>query len=79
MSDTYEEVIQLPNGCALYSKRNEIGGRVYMSDEVGGGVFVWDTSLVAPSTLIAALHAENVISLKEYHERKKANEQDKED
>ena len=45
----------LPNGCMLYKKENEAGGYTYYSDEVGGGVFVWDTCLVDQSTLLAAL------------------------
>lgn len=30
-------------------------GRVYHSDEVGGGVSVWDPSLVDSATLLAAI------------------------
>ena len=45
----------LPNGCMLYKKENEAGGYTYYSDEVGGGVFVWDTCMVDQSTLLAAL------------------------
>ena len=50
--------IPLPNGCHLYWKINEVGGRTYYSDEVGGGVGVWDTCLVQDSTLLAALTQE---------------------
>lgn len=49
------EVATLPNGCYLYRKDNGVGGHSYFSDEIGGGVNVWDTSLVAESTLIAAI------------------------
>ena len=45
----------LPNSCTLYWKQNEAGGRTYYSDEIGGGVMVWDTALVSRSTLLAAL------------------------
>jgi len=48
----------LPNGCTLYWSLNEVGGRTYLSDEIGGGVTVWDTSLVDESTLQAALNME---------------------
>ncbi len=48
----------LPNGCHLYWEDNEVGGRRYDSDEVGGGINVWDTCLVQDSTLLAALTQE---------------------
>lgn len=48
----------LPNGCHLYWDENEMGGRIYSSDEVGGGVHVWDTCLCQDSTLLAALTQE---------------------
>jgi len=50
--------IPLPNGCHLYWKINEVGGRTYYSDEIGGGVHVWDTCLCQDSTLLAALTQE---------------------
>lgn len=53
-----EVVGPLPNGCTLYREPNEVGGHRYWSDEVGGGVGVWDTCLVDSSTLLAALVAE---------------------
>lgn len=60
----------LPNGCTLYRRANEAGGRTYYSDEIGGGVWVWDTALVDSSTLIAALNHENTLLFKEAHERR---------
>lgn len=50
-----EDCIVLPNGCTLYVEDNAAGGRTYWSDEVGGGVLVWDTALVDQSTLLAAM------------------------
>lgn len=52
------EVCALPNGCTLYRKPNEAGGYTYWSDEIGGGVIVWDTCLVDQSTLFCALSEE---------------------
>jgi len=49
---------ELHNGCALYWHPNQVGGRTYLSDEVGGGIFVWDTALVDAETLRAALEVE---------------------
>lgn len=46
--------IELPNGCRLYWRSTE-QGREYFSDEVGGGVGVWQTALVDQSTLLAAI------------------------
>ena len=53
-----EELCRLPNGYTLYRTPNEVGGYRYASDEIGGGVCVWDTSLVDESTLLAALTEE---------------------
>lgn len=53
-----ELVITLPNGHSLYREKNEVGGHRYWSDEIGGGVMVWDTSLVSHQTLLFALAAE---------------------
>lgn len=62
--------VKLPNGLCLYWEDNGVGGRTYYSDEVGGGVFVWDTCLVSSSTLLAAIAQEDTLIKKE-----KQNEQ----
>lgn len=50
------KVIELGDGCALIRLENgPPGGFTYLSDEIGGGVRVWDTCLVNASTLQAAL------------------------
>ena len=51
-------VCRLPNGCTLYRESNTVGGYCYWTDEVGGGVMLWDTSLVDKSTLLAAITEE---------------------
>ena len=56
---------RLPNGCTLYWEENAAGGRTYYSDEIGCGVTVWDTSLIDPSTLTAAIHQENILEFQE--------------
>lgn len=58
----------LPNSCTLYWRENEAGGRTYYSDEVGGGVVVWDTALVNESTLLAAMVQEAKLVFMEHHE-----------
>lgn len=50
---------ELPNGCTLYWEDNGVGGRRYLSDEICGGVLVWDTCLVDESTILAAMTQEN--------------------
>lgn len=65
--DTTEGYILLPNGCALYWKPNGAGGRIYYSDEVGGGAFVWDTCLIDLHTLLAAIVQEQTLYMKELH------------
>lgn len=59
----------LPNGSTLYWKQNEAGGRTYFSDEVGGGVHVWDTCLVDQSTVLAALTKEWELSIQEVRQK----------
>lgn len=49
------KVADLPNGHELFVEDDEVGGRVYWSSEIGGGVVVWRTSLVDSSTVLAAL------------------------
>ena len=61
----------LPTGYTLYWKTNEVGGRTYISDEVGGGVTVWDTALVSSSSLLAAIGQEETLTIYEYHTKKK--------
>ena len=54
--------IPLPNGCTLYWHMDKsVGCRVYSTDEVGGGMEIWHTSLVDPSTLLAALTQEETL------------------
>lgn len=53
----------------IYVKPNGIGGRTYWSDEIGGGVMIWDTSLVHVATLVEAIAAEFAIEIKEFAER----------
>lgn len=65
--DKLERVeVPLPNGCSLYYKKNSVGGRTYWSDEIGGGVVVWDTCLVDESTILSAIVHEQMLSR---HER----------
>lgn len=45
-------------GNRLYVEENEVGGHRYWSDEIGGGVVVWDTSLVSREMLLLALEVE---------------------
>lgn len=53
-----EEVCTLPGGYMLYRQRNEVGGYAYWTDQIGGGVMVWDTSIVDPNTLLIAMSEE---------------------
>ena len=52
------EIAQDSRGNTLLVEDNEVGGHRYWSDEIGGGVVVWDTSLVSPEMLRLALKAE---------------------
>ncbi len=59
MSDrTLEEVGTTPGGHTLFREPNGVGGHRYWSDEIGGGVMVWDTCLVGEDTLLQAIAEE---------------------
>ena len=45
-----------PNGYTLFCEPNECGGFRYYSDEINGGVLVWDTCLVSEFTLLLAIN-----------------------
>lgn len=52
------EVGEDSRGNRLYVELNEVGSRRYWSDEIGGGVVVWDTALVSEEMLRMALQHE---------------------
>jgi hypothetical protein len=52
-------------GYEIFVEDNEVGGRRYWSDEIGGGVVVWDTALVDMSSLLFAIDREKEISFRE--------------
>lgn len=56
------EVARTSRGATLYSEDNGVGGRRYWSDEITGGVLVWDTSLASYETLALALREEMRLS-----------------
>lgn len=66
----------LPNGCTLYWCDNDAGGRTYYSDEVGGGVVIWDTSLVDGATLLAAMAMEAALLYREAEEEQQGRKFD---
>ena len=53
-----KEVTQDSRGNTLFVEDNEVGGKRYWSDEIGGGVMVWDTCLVSVEMLKLAIEAE---------------------
>lgn len=58
LADRFEDVLTLPSGFKVYREPGLAGGYRYWSDEVAGGVMVWDTSLVGADTLGACVVAE---------------------
>ena len=56
------ELGQDSRGNFLYVEDNEVGGRRYWSDEIGGGVLVWDTALVSKEMMEFALSFEEQLS-----------------
>lgn len=65
--------IPLPNGCTLFWQLDRsVNCRVYCSDEIGGGVEVWNTALVDQSTLLAAIVHEERLCKLEYERAQRA-------
>jgi hypothetical protein len=52
-----EEIGQTSRGYTIFVEEAEHGGRRYFSDEIGGGVVVWDT-MVDPESIELALNYE---------------------
>ncbi len=40
-----EQIAEDSRGNHLYVEPNEVGGHRYWSDDIGGGVMIWDTAL----------------------------------
>jgi len=53
-----KEIGQDSRGNMLFVEDNKAGGRTYWSDEIGGGVIVWDTCLVSAEMVRLALKVE---------------------
>lgn len=58
LAGTLEYVGTTSRGYTIFRQPNGVGGHLYWSDEIGGGVRVWDTCLVADETLKACLAIE---------------------
>ena len=65
-----QEVCRLYNGYTLYRKPNGVGGHLYMSDEIDGGVVIWDTAMVGENTLLTAIVEEQRRAAREQFEEK---------
>lgn len=60
-----KKVAESERGYYLFVEPNEVGGRRYWSDEIRGGVVVWDTALVSEEMLSLALQAEARLNAKD--------------
>lgn len=58
MTGSMKEVGRTSRGYTLFAEETEVGSTAYWSDEIGGGVLVWDTALACPETLRLALELE---------------------
>ena len=66
--------LRLPNGCLLYWQDNKVGGRIYYSNEINGGVLVWDTCLIDITTLQTAIMKERELQAIEKRAKEKEND-----
>lgn len=57
--------VVMPNGCGLFVYETQVGSRQYWSDEIGGGVMVWDTALANEDTLLSAMLIEKKLQMLE--------------
>lgn len=57
-SSVMEKIGETSRGYCLYIEPNEVGGHRYWSDSIGGGVFIWDTSLASIEELEKAIKYE---------------------
>ena len=53
-----KEIVEDSRGNRLYIEPNEVGGHRYWSDEIGGGVVIWDTALASIEMLELAIKYE---------------------
>ena len=52
------KVGETSRGYHIFREKNDVGGYRYWSDEIGGGVLIWDTTLVDLETLKKCLSIE---------------------
>lgn len=52
---------ETPRGYSIFRQENGVGGHRYWSDEIGGGVVVWDTSLGSIETMLYCIAMEHSI------------------
>jgi len=53
-----KQIAEDSRGNRLYVEPNEVGGHRYWSDDIGGGVVIWDTSLGSIEMLELAIKHE---------------------
>ena len=53
-----EKVGETSRGYSIYRERTEAGGDRYWSDAIGGGIPIWDTTLVSIEELEVAISLE---------------------
>ena len=61
--------VEMPSGFGLHWREEEYVGRVYYSDEVGGGIHVWTPAMVAAGTLAMAIAVEEGLRLQAAREK----------
>lgn len=47
----FREIGRTPHGYTIFVEDNEVGGQTYWSDEISGGVVVWDNCIVARESI----------------------------
>lgn len=50
-----KEIGTTPCGYTIFERDNGVGGKDYWSDEIGGGVMIWDTALASIESLEFAI------------------------
>jgi len=60
-----DEIGRTAQGYTIWREPNSIGGHRYWSDSIGGGVVVWDTSMVSAEELRFCIEHEERVNTQE--------------
>lgn len=66
--NTLNDSITLPTGVKISWTTNGVGGRTFVTDEIGSGAMIWDTALISIDTVRKTVELEEVLQSLEKEE-----------